>query len=43
LQGLGERGGALKADLERLAWVATAAAQPIPPTQPTKTDRRPKR
>jgi len=43
LQGLGERGSALKADLERLAWVATAAAQPIPPAKPTKkTDRRPK-
>lgn len=31
LQGMGEVEGArLKADLERLAWVATAAAQPLP-------------
>jgi len=30
LQGMGERGAALKTDLERLAWVATAAAQPLP-------------
>lgn len=30
LQGLGEQGAALKGALERLAWVATAAAQPLP-------------
>lgn len=30
VQGMGERGTGLKADLERLAWVATAAAQPLP-------------
>lgn len=36
LAGLGERGAALKADLERLALVATAAAQ----TEPKNTNRR---
>lgn len=30
IDGLGERGAALKLDLDRLAWVATAAAQPLP-------------
>ncbi len=30
LLALGERGAGLKSDLERLAWVATAAAQPVP-------------
>ena len=35
LLALNERGAGLKADLERLAWVATAAAQPLP-----KTNRR---
>lgn len=33
LQALGERGEGLKNDLERLAWVATAASQPLPTPQ----------
>jgi len=41
LQGLGEQGASLKAGLERLAWVATAAAQPLPGPQTKKdTNRR---
>lgn len=39
LQGLEASGAALKAALERLAWVATAAAQPLPPSPKTKTRR----
>lgn len=37
VQGLGERGEQLKSDLERLAWVATAAAQPLPPAAKAMT------
>ena len=36
LLALNERGAGLKADLERLAWVATAAAQPLPEINPRR-------
>jgi DNA-binding MarR family transcriptional regulator len=38
LLALNERGGGLKSDLERLAWVATAASQPVP--SPAKNTNR---
>ena len=39
LQALDDRGAGLKADLERLAWVATAAAQPVPTTNTHRRQR----
>lgn len=39
-RGLGEQGAVLKAALERLAWVATAAAQPLPSNSSPKTTTR---
>jgi DNA-binding MarR family transcriptional regulator len=41
LQALSGRGAGLKRDLERLAWVATAAAQPVPTLE--NTNRRQQR
>lgn len=38
-RGIGEQGAALKAALERLAWVATASAQPSNPSPKTTTRR----